>query len=238
MNVPSGRTLDALDLRILWLMAQYGFIRWSDQLIYFSSVDSHVYVGGREDLTDHPDLELILGRKMAGLVLIDAHTRQDQKQQCLIGIPTAGTTLAQAVAMVSWRTQAISGNGYEARIIHRLMRQERKTHGVHQNWVNGNPEPFRHTYWIVDNTVTDGRSKIEARQHLHEDCYPVEDMRSLILVDREQGGVLNMERAGFHNIVVGYFLLDIIYAFGKLNLWPQDRVQAVGKEIRAHQLVW
>ena len=111
MKVPSGRTFDPLDFVIVRLMAEYGFIRWSEQLIHFSSVDSHVYVGGREDLTDHLKLEWALGRKIARLVLAHAHDRQDQKQQCLIGIPTAGTALAQATAMVGWHLQCLRNDG-------------------------------------------------------------------------------------------------------------------------------
>lgn len=240
MELPSGRTLGTLDFVILELMAEYGFIRWSEQLIHFSSVDSHVYVGGREDFTDHPDLQWALGRKIARLVLANAHVRQDQKQQCLIGIPTAGTPLAQAAVMVDFsiRRESSDNAREKPRIIYRIMREALKAHGVHPDWVNGKADPLKHTYWTVDNTVTNGRSKLDARDRLKESGYPVDDMRHLILVDRQQGGIPNMESFGFRDIVVAYNLLDITYAFGERGLWPRKRVRAVEQEIKTHQLVW
>ena len=118
------------------------------------------------------------------------------------------------------------------------MREERKTHGVHHNWVNGDPNPLRDTYWIVDNTVTDGRSKLDARDRLKESGYPVDDMRHLIVIDRQQGGITKMENSGFRDIVVVYNLLDLTYAFGEMGLWLKERVQAMEEEIKANQLVW
>ena len=171
-------------------------------------------------------------------VLQDAQARGDQKQQCLIGIPTAGTPLAQAAAMVNFAWERVLRDPVdEPRIIYRIMRGERKTHGLHQTWVDGKPDPARHTYWFLDNTVTDGGTKLEAREHLKEDGYPVQDMPTLIVVDRQQGGIRRMEQAGFSRIVVAYYLLDIIHAFGEMKLWPQARVQAVEEEIKTHQLV-
>ena len=56
MNVPSGRVFDKLDLKIVRLMVEYGFIRWQEKpFILNSGIESHIYVSGREDLTDHPD---------------------------------------------------------------------------------------------------------------------------------------------------------------------------------------
>lgn len=240
MEVPSGRILEALDLRILQLFAQYGFIRWSDQPVTFrSGVKSRVIIGGREDLTDHPDLEWLVGLKIRDLVLVDARARMDSKQQCLIGIPTAGTALAQATSIVNFAWHRIYKDPQDPpRIIHRIMRQDRKTHGVHPDWVNGKPQPELHTYWMLDNTVTDGGTKVEARERLDESNYPIEEMPTLVVVDRQQGGIKRMEQAGFSTIVVAYYLLDLTFAFRELNLWPKGAVQAVEEEIKAHPLVW
>ena len=75
-------------------MVEYEFIRYSDIPIELSSgVKSHVYVFGRDDVTDHPDLEWAIGRKIAKL--IQGYTPPtDKGQPCLIGIPTAGTAIA------------------------------------------------------------------------------------------------------------------------------------------------
>ena len=238
MEVPSGRSFDSLDLRIVQLFAQYRFVDWREEEFKLKSgVLSHVYVFGREDLTDHPDLEWLLGRKMAQLVRNNAVERGDLKPQCLIGIPTAGTVLAQAAAMVDHSWERISGyEGGSPRIIHRVMREVLKTHGAHPDWVNGKPIPD-HTYWSVDNVVTDAGTKVEARGRFQESGYPVDQMPALVLVDRQQGGIKRMIQSGFSNIVVAYNLLDLTFVFQQLGLWPKNAVQAVAEEIKAHQLV-
>lgn len=235
LEVPSGRVFDSHDEQTLRLFMKYGFVRWRDEAITLKSgVLSHVYVSGREDLTDNPDLEWLVGRKIAQLVLGNMADRGDTKQQCLIGIPTAATPLAQAAVMVNWSQQR-HGENTMAHITHRIMREELKGHGAHPDWVNGKPQADI-TCWTVDNVVTDGKSKLEARDRLLESGYPVGDMPSLVFMDRQQGGIANMEQAGFRNIVVAYNLLDVTYALGELGLWPKDAVQAVGEEIKAHQL--
>lgn len=236
MEVPSGRIFSDLDIRRLNLFARYGFIRWSESPFTLKSgVESHVYVFGREDLTDHPDLEWLVGRKIAELVLQNAGERDDQKQQCLIGLPTAGTALAQTGAMVNWQWQRLWEDDKPPRIIHRIMREELKTHGAHPDWVNGKPETEAHTYWTIDNVVTDGSTKLEARRRLQESGYPVVGMPALVFVDRQQGGIANMKKAGFTTIVVAYNLLDLTFAYGELGLWPKEATRAVEEEIRAHQ---
>ena len=239
MELPSGQVLDGFDRRVLEMFAQYGFIRWSAQPFRLKSgVESHVYVFGREDLTDHQDLVWGIGRKIADLVLQDADRRKDPRQQCLIGLPTAGTALAQAAAMVNWSNERYRFPELvnSVRIAFRIMREALKTHGAHPDWVNGKPQPAQ-TYWTVDNVVTDGGTKLEAREKLRESGYPVADMPALVLVDRQQGGIKRMEQAGFANIVVVYRLLDLTFAFRELGLWPEEAVRAVEEEIRAHQLV-
>lgn len=237
MDVPSGRIFDAYDQKILELFAKYKFIDWQEQEFTLKSgVKSHVYVFGREDLTDHPDLEWLVGRKIAGLVLQNAQERGDTKQQCLIGLPTAGTALVQAAAMVNWHWQCLWVGNEEPRIIHRIMREELKVHGAHPDWVNGKPQPDKHTYWSVDNVVTDAGTKLEAKERFQTSGYPTEEMSALVFVDRQQGGIARMEQAGFSNVVVAYNLLDLTFAYGELGLWPQDAVQAVREEIKEHQL--
>src|SRR3989344_5131486 len=118
MNVPSGRIYDKLDLKIIRLMAKYGFIRWREEPFQLNSgIESHVYISGREDLTDHPDLERLIGKKIA--LGVKANSLPKDKQPCLVGVPTAGTTLAQAAAMASYHSRIlVSGQT----ICHRIMR--------------------------------------------------------------------------------------------------------------------
>lgn len=233
MRVPSGRTFNTDDLEILKLMAEYGFIRYSHTPFTLKSgIKSHVYVFGREDLTDHTDLEWLIGRRIALEVMRIFGRGPHPGSPCLIGIPTAGTALAQAAAMVAYADNILVAPG--KRICHRIMREGKKEHGVHHKWVNGDPSEF-HTYWTVDNVVTDGQSKFEAAEKLEESGYPSKEMPSLILVDRQQGGIKRMEDAGFTRIYVIYNLLDICFALGELGLWPKQVVAQVEEEIKAHQ---
>jgi len=233
MKVPSGQVFNELDLELLPLMAKYKFIERRDAPFTLKSgIKSFIYVFGREDITDHPDLEWLIGRKAA--LLVREHSLPEDGQPCLIGIPTAGTAIAQAASMVSY-AEDIRVNGYF--ICHRVMKEMLKVHGAHPNWVNGPPQPELHTYWTLDNVVTDGGSKFEAAERLNENGYLVQEMPSLVFVDRQQGGIQKMEQRGFTRIVVAYRLLDLTFAFGELELWPKEAVKSVEEEIKAHQLI-
>lgn len=233
IRVPSGRFFSALDIEILWRMAEYRFLAHRDKPFKLKSgIMSNVYVYGREDLTDHPDLEWLAGNCIARNIWENALS--GDRQHCLIGIPTAGTALAQCAAMASW--QLVMCGGVEGSVIcHRVMREALKTHGDHPSWVNGEPDPVRHTYWGVDNVATNGDSKIETAEKLAQQGYPVKQMGWFIFVDRQQGAVERLKRLGFERLVVAYNLLDITFAFGELGLWPKSAVQAVEEEIKAHQ---
>lgn len=234
MQVPSGAVYDQTDLVVLLKMGEFGFVRHNDTPFKLASgIMSHVYVFGREDLTDHPDLEWLVGRKIAQTVYANTDV-DDARQQCLIGVPVAGNTLAQAASMASieeykncaWTAQPIA---------HRVMREQRKQHGAHNNWINGKPDQARHRYWWVDNVVTDGGSKIQAAERSEEDGYPSKQMPCLIWIDRQQGALPRLQAAGFENVIVVYNLLDITFAFGEMKVWPKEAVVAVEEEIRQHQ---
>jgi orotate phosphoribosyltransferase len=236
-GLPSGRIFTQLDLQVLGKMAETGFIVHSERTFRLKSgVDSHIYVKGRDDLTDNPDLEWLIGEKIANLV----YERELflGGQPCLIGIPTAGNALAQAAAMVSVYMQARQSEWVRPLIAHRVMREKLKgAYGIHNTWVNGRPDLQKHDYWMVDNVATDGTSKFEAAEKLAADGYPAKQMPCLIWTDRQQGAVPKLKAAGFENVIVAYNLLDITYAYGEMKLWPKDALRAVEEEIKAHQFV-
>jgi orotate phosphoribosyltransferase len=233
MQVPSGIVYTTADLDLLLEMASVGFVRHSEtQFKLKSGIMSNVYVFGREDLTDHPELEWLIGRKIAQVVYGDFWTYESE-QQCLIGIPTAGNALAQAAAMASVEVRKKYSPKMPS-IAHRIMREQLKQHGAHQGWVNGRPDARQH-YWLVDNVATDGQSKLEAAKKLEADDYPAKNMPCLIWVDRQQGAVPRLKAAGFEHVIVVYNLLDITFALGELRIWPKETVKAVEEEIAAHQ---
>ena len=234
-KVPSGRIFDHQDLALFELMHQYKFIEWRENPFTLNSgIKSHVYVFGREDLTDNPQFTWEVGKVIANIIKENA--LPTDKQICLIGIPTAGTAMAQAASMVSFCDGIIVG---EKPICYRIMREIQKSgHGDkshQQNWVNGRPDVAKHTYVTLDNVVTDGASKFQANERLAQSGYPVKEMPSFIFINRQQGGVQKMEEKGFKRIIVAYKLLDITFVLGELRFWPKEAVQQVEEEIKAHQ---
>ena len=181
-----------------------------------------------------PLLFWLIGHKLAALVR--ANTKEEDGQPCLIGIPTAGTTLAQAASMASYQRRVKSPqNAEEPLISFRVMREALKTaHGTHSQWVDGDYD-VRQTYWLVDNAVTSGQSIIQGRKRLHE-SYPAKDTPCLILVDRQQGGVERLQKEGFSRVVVAYKLLELAETFEGLGYWPKGSAKKVEEEIQAHQL--
>lgn len=233
LEVPSGRIFGTLDFRILELMAKYKFIRFlvkPARLI--SGIESKIYVSGREELTDHPDLEWLIGRKIAlslGQMASEGKIPlRSGYQICLIGVPTAATPLAQAASMVS-QGEGIRIN--DELICHRLMREKLKAHGEHSGWVNGFPN-INHFYILLEGAVTTGKSVKIAYQRLSDSDYP--DMPVLILIDRQQGGLRNLQTQGLKVSAI-YNFLDIIFAFGKLNMWPESIVREVTQGIKENQ---
>lgn len=221
MKVPSGQNLNKKDIELLKLMAKHGFIRWSDKPFTLKSgIQSHVYVFGREDLTDHPELTLAIGRKISERV---HEINKTKKQSCLIGIPMAGIALATAASLYD----AVRSKNPDNAICYRVMRQIQKKHGAHHNWVDGRPDFKKHLYITVDNVVTDGGSKLEAGQRLIEDGYPAKKMHQIIFVDRQQGAIKNMKKAGYKNTEVIFNLLDITYVYRKLGLWSSESIKKV-----------
>lgn len=224
--VPSGRTFSQSDHSLLKKMAHYGFIRYSaEPFTLKSGIQSHVYVFGREDLTEHPGLQWDVGVRIRQH--LDQSVIGEQRSLMLIGIPMAGLALAAATSLMSYY------NGGTA-IGYRTMRPVKKGHGAHQTWIDGQPDVKQHAYWLIDNVATDGKTKIDANERAAEDGYP-ERLPCLIFVDRQQGAVERLLKAGFPQVEVVFNLLDITYAFGEMNLWPKATVKLVEEEIAAHR---
>lgn len=235
IQTPSGRVFEVPDILTLQEMHNVGFVNHSETPCTLKSgIESHVYVYGREDLTDNPHLEWTIGFKLYEMV---RQTAIDTgKQLCLLGIPTAGTPFAQAAAMVSQYYRMIPGRRgklLDPVICHRIMKEQPKDHGAHKGWINGKPKG-EHSYWLVDNVATNGDSKLVARGKMRADGYPDPD-GVIIWIDRQQGALGRLAKDGFSRILVAYNLLDITFAYGEMGLWPKTAVQAVEKEIEAHQ---
>lgn len=223
---PVGNLYPAL----LRLMHAHGFVKWSPEPFTLKSgKQSHVYVFGREDITDNINFLHLLGREIVNAVRITFPN--DPRIPCFIGIPTAGTPLAQAASMASYFEPADMNNPINLRTMcFRIMREKRKGHGAHNGWVNGAPDLAKHFYVVVDNVVTDGQSKVEAAERLLEDGYPAYDLPQIILVAREWKVVGELEKRGFKHVVVLFTLKDIINEFAERGYWtPEMAEQALSE---------
>lgn len=226
------------DYELFEEMASHEFIKWLDSPITLNSgIASRVYISGREDLTDHYDFGRNLAWKLIGVLTAEAKRRQENREPNLIGIPTAGISLAATVALTNNALARSHYNPVAYRGRHdinwRQMRWQPKKHGIHRHFVDGRPNP--ETYWhiAIDNVITSGDSIIRAAERLKNDGYDSKNMTYLILIDREQGGVERLIQEGFKDIVVVYKLSDIVYALGEYGFWSQDEVARILADIKA-----
>jgi orotate phosphoribosyltransferase len=165
----------------------------------------------------------MLGQKIASRIHQRAAIDGDKKMQCLIGVPTAGNALAQAAALAGAKA-----NNYGV-FCHRLMREQLKA-GERRGWVVGEAQPERHTYWLLENAITTGRSILAALSKLHVDDYLLEDVKLFALVDRQQGGIEMVQRAGYGPVATVYKLLDLVYVSTKLNYLPEVAFKSLERE--------
>lgn len=237
IDVPSGRKFTAQDLQIVEALAFIKFIEWTEEPFPLTpKSESRIYVMGRQELASHPDVGWLLGRKLARLVRSETRPT-DERQPCLLGIPIAGNTFAAATSFVSCGENITTPAGQL--VAYRLVREtpKRDRHNPKQEYYAVGRPQCTQRYWWIDNTVTDGDMKFSWNVRLSEEGYPLKVMPGIIAVDREQGGLLALARAGFMNVHALYLLRDLLHLFGKLKLWPEERVRRAVAEIETNQLV-
>ncbi len=222
LTLPSGRVLHDYECDLVDMMHEVGFITFREKPFQLrSDRESHVYVSGREDLTDNPEFGILVGEAIIDAVM--QKEERNQKSICCIGVTTAGTAFAAAASFVSAYAPSTPTFGY------RIMREVKKGHGKHTKWVNGIPDG-EHQYWLVENVTTSASSLLDALKKLKEDEYPTHEMGILIFVDRGQKTRNVLAAQGYTNVVILYHLADIISAFGALEHWPKSQVQEALKE--------
>lgn len=231
-HAPSGRALSEEDLLLIKLMLQTRFIRFvgNHPLHLSSGRTSSFYVGGREDTTNYPVFMDALGRKIREKVLEEAETLREPRRPCLLGIQTAGATLAQAAVM------AQSKNGpYDKTesvrfpLFHRVVRQHAKNYGANRSHVDGEAETWRDWYVLVDNTVTTGNTILSLTDAFRDEGYPI-PMPVVIPVDREDGGADRLRKQGF-TILSCFVISDVSAVAVELGTWTRDQSNQVAREI-------
>jgi len=225
MAMPSGVEFDHRDLETLRMMYQYGFLRFTLGSLFTltSGISSCVYVGGREDLTDNPELLWRIGRRLAKVITAQAQTAD--KRICLLGVPVVGNTLAHETATVSYG-EGILANGIW--LAHRVVRENPKSISRQTGWIT-KPPSEKHSYWLIDNALTTGGSFIKTRENISRDGYSVAGC--VVAVDRQQGGLERLKSAKFKRVLVAYQLFDMVYALCKIGIWSEVIQTKFGLEL-------
>lgn len=209
---------------LLAMLHEAGVVTWNtDPVTLKNGSLSHVYVQGRNDITERPSLLRWLGQYIAETT-VGILGPDDFRKIILIGIPTAGTPLAIAAAIEG--DAGIRRDGFGSR----MMRSVPKSHGVNQSWIDGNANPAEEAYFLIDNVVTDGASKFETNKRLALNGYPEADLQHLVLINRGDEVLKSLNDQGL-SIYALFDLLDIVEAFGRLRLWTKPQVRAVQEEV-------
>lgn len=225
-NAPSGRTFTKEDFKLIGELYQVGTIAWGACSTLNCGIQSRLYLGGRNDLTEHPLVMIAVGKKLLGI--IKELYWGDCRHICLIGVPEAGNILAIATIMAH-----LLGHGGGKDAIFRPMHKAKKEHSPDTTWTGAKPDLEHHRYMVLENTLTSGRSIVQAAEHLIEDGYPAADLDYITLFDRGQGGFENLIRSGVVCRVHSAFLAtDIIEALhNPLGLWSRSQVQAAREDL-------
>jgi orotate phosphoribosyltransferase len=213
-DAPSGRRLTQADIQLWCDLEDNGSFGWNPQEIRFNSgFMSHIYLRGRNDLSDNP----LLLRNVAHTLydVIDELSLTHGPQTCLIGIPTAGSQLAQAVSHISFMRD-------HPPMCFRSMRSVLKTHGKDDKWI-GDADLTRHSYVTLENVVSTADSMLKAFERIAPEGYPVKEMHHVVFADWELGGLKNLAAADYHHVHVRYVIRDIIAAFVSCGRWPIER---------------
>lgn len=229
---PSGRTLGYADLKLIAELEYIGTIGWSEEEIPFhKGFLSHVYIQMRNELSRHPAtlvrVASLIKEKVEQLPLTLG------PQKCLIGIPTAGTQLAQAVAMLSHFDHLLHVRPRtEPPICFLSMRSILKGHGKDKLWI-GPADIKRYSYISIENVVSTAAGMLEYLNRMWKEGYPIRVMHHVVFADWELGGVRNLDSEAIKNVHTLYIVRDMVAALVYLGVWPKERYEDVAQRLQA-----
>lgn len=199
-----------------------GVVTFSEQPIKLNSgALSHIYVNGRNDITENPHLLATLARMIA--CQAKKKMPRGTPRILFLGAPTAGTPLAVAAGLL--------GDGTGFQMGSRMVRSKPKGHGAHRKWIDGAYDGAEF-YVMVDNAISSGTTLRGQIGNLAKSGYNIKELYYLILIDREQGGIEALRKAGYM-IDSLLDLSDICKAFGVLGFWSKEKVKAACDELVA-----
>jgi len=232
-RAPSGRVLGYADLCLIAGLADAGSIGWSEEEVpYHKGFRSHVYIQMRNELSRHPALlARVAARIKEGVEQTPLTTGP---QRCVIGIPTAGTQLAQAVAMLSHFDHVTHVRPHsEPPICFQSMRSVLKeTHGKDRHWI-GPADIGRYSYVSVENVISTAAGMLEYLDKMWHERYPIRVMHHVVFADWELGGIKNLDDAAIKHVHTLYVVRDMVAALVYLGAWPQERYEDVAQRLQA-----
>lgn len=234
IEAPSGRELCSEEVKLLVEYARIGTVQYKkDPVRLHRGVESHLYVSAREELTRDAR---ILGTT-GDIIFMHAFQRmlkcRDTRRPHFLGIPTAGHALAIAASLGSrHETKDTDVAGSTT-----VREAPKTTHGASEHrsgWAVG-PDAARFRDFFVDNVVTDAGTKIDWIPRFEADGYAPRESDWIVLFDRNQGGVERMKEVGIKNVLVIFNILDAMYVYDELGIWPKEWIENIRREIAENQ---
>lgn len=128
---------------------------------------------------------------LIGDAFLEAFARTGTRPRCVGGLTSGADPIANAIAHRSLEK--------ERPVDMFVVRKDQKTHGT-RKWIEGCADS---PVAIVDDVVTSGGSVIQAIEHCREEG--LEIIHVAVLVDREEGGLENIQAAVPHVPVTAIF---------------------------------
>lgn len=229
---PSGRVLSPAQLKLLQKLEHNQTIAWSDSEVKFNSgFLSHVYFRARNDLSHN--IPLLMEVAAHAKTFVTGLDNTHGAQKCLIGIPTAGTQFAQAIADLSYFENSKDGflsGCANMGICFSTMRSVLKDHGKDNMWV-GPPQLEKYSYITFENVVSTAKAMLESFKRLEADGYPAHDMHHVVLADWGLGGMEALTEAGYSKIHALFTMQDVMAAYVHIGLWPKERYEEMLRRI-------
>ena len=232
-NAPSGRRFYAPDLQLIATLEENSTIGWSETDIPFNSgFLSRVYFNGRNDLSHNPPLLMQVADMLK--TRIEAQRLTHGPRWCAIGIPTAGSQLAQAISHLSWEDERLRPQIPYKRppIVFSTMRSVLKLdHGKNNMWV-GPPQLDKFSPFTVENVVSTAKAMLEKFAQLEQDGYPTREMHHAVFMSWELGGSNRLPARGYERVHILYLMMDAIAALVYMGKWPEQRYVEMNRRIR------
>lgn len=193
----------AAELRTLIVeLARLGAVKFGDFTLA-SGTQSPIYI----------DLRLLVGRPSLLRRAAQAYADLLAKIPCdrVAGVPYAALPIGTAVALATGVPLIYP-------------RKEAKAHGLGKT-IEGGWQPGERVT-IIEDLITSGGSTIQTAERLRQAGLKVEDV--IVLIDREQGGVENLARAGIraHSVFKLSDMMDVLVAAQALSEEKRQEVLA------------